>query len=521
MSDYLSLLQEADSLARANFDFDPRVAYANTAIIHEEMVPSNAEDQNDQVLPDPGSFAGVPEGSHSDSNVAQKAPEMQTIKRYVIVDTSQRDWTAYPNPYSNVTYTFGNQALNTQQNPVYTNNPTYPSFALPPTNNPTFIPNPGAPNTRGFSYLDPTGAQIDLPPYNSSKPKGNFVAYDSLAVQNNGQAFGSPLTPSNVVAIRLVRAILPQTSFVAFPNDPIFLNDLSSTSEAVKNSPFYTFGTYPYLLFYLNEYRGQYYAGNEASRRAFTVMTQSQRAQIDFTLANGSQYFDYQPWNSEALQFQSPLTSLQKLQISVTDPHGTPFAATQPDNITVDIIRPASTVSGNTVIYSQATLMCITPGYKTFPTTQMRVGDRVIFHEPTLNLIAKSDAYAGSKPKQDFLRAIGGQSFPVLGVRTYRLDPVTNTFVPAVITPDPTASRVEYFNVFFIPGFTTQDATGNLSNIYANAQDFGSSNIISVQAALGSGNDLPVLNVTQQPIYTFELDILTPNTSKIGGTVVF
>jgi hypothetical protein len=40
--------------------------------------------------------------------------------------------------------------------------------------------------------------------------------------------------------------------------------------------------TYPYLLFYLNEYFGQYVGGNEPMRRSFSVMTQKQRQQADF-----------------------------------------------------------------------------------------------------------------------------------------------------------------------------------------------------------------------------------------------
>ena len=74
--------------------------------------------------------------------------------------------------------------------------------------------------------------------YNSSLPKGNFVAFDnSLNVQNNAAAFGCPLTPSNVVGIRLVRAILPQTPFVAYPTDPVIAEELSGDRAAVKTSP--------------------------------------------------------------------------------------------------------------------------------------------------------------------------------------------------------------------------------------------------------------------------------------------
>lgn len=525
MSSYLQILQDSDSRARTNFQFDPRVAFATES---SKAPPPKAENQgasDNTFLSDPAGFMGVPEGSHTDQRVAQAAPTMREEKRYVVVDSGLRDWTVYSNAYSNLTFAFGDGALDKPRTPVYTNNATYPSFALPPTNNPTFQPTPGAANTRGFSYLTPGGTQVDLSAYNSSLPKGNFLTYDtSLNVQNNAGAFGCPLTPSNVVGIRLVRALLPQTPFVQYPSDPIFNTSLSGDKAAGKGNLFYTFSTYPYLLFFVNDYRGQYYAPTEAGRRSFAVLTQSNRSQIDFSLSNGPQYFDYTPWNQEVLRFQSPLTTLQKLQLTVTDANGNVFGISQPDDLAVESIRLATNVdaSGNIIGQpSRATLMCVTPAYNTYLETQLRVGDSIIFHGPTIDLIAKSDALANSPSKVAFAKALKDRSFPILSVQRYQLNPDTNNWYPVQAGIDITDSTVDYFNVFFIPNITTRDNNGAIVDLYPDAVDSGSYEILNTTIILGAGNHLPLLNSTQQPVYTFELDVVTPDTTNIGGKPVF
>ncbi len=60
-------------------------------------------------------------------------------------------------------------------------------------------------------------------------------------------------------------------------------------------------------------------------------------------------------------------------------------------------------------------------------------------------------------------------------------------------------STVEYFNVFFIPNFTVRDANGTLRDVYSNAVDTGTYEILNIQSVLG-GTGLPILNTTQQPV---------------------
>lgn len=158
------------------------------------------------------------------------------------------------------------------------------------------------------------------------------------------------------------------------------------------------------------------------------MLAQDMRPQIDFTLTNGPQYFDYKPWNQEVLRFQSPLTSLQKLQISVTDPQGNVFGVSQPDNMEVESIRLATLVdaSGNTTAVSRATLACIANSADTYLETQLRVGDSITFHAPTLSNIIESAALRDNQDKKDFALALVGKTLPVLAVKKYTLNPETN-----------------------------------------------------------------------------------------------
>ena len=73
-------------------------------------------------------YTGQPEGSHSDAGIVQVSPKTVVVKRYVVMDTSQRDWVKQPNPFSNLVFTFGKQNASTSNPPVYYNNPFVPTF---------------------------------------------------------------------------------------------------------------------------------------------------------------------------------------------------------------------------------------------------------------------------------------------------------------------------------------------------------------------------------------------------------
>lgn len=454
-------------------------------------------------------------GSRNDANAVQMSPATIPVKTYVVIDTSLRNWVLQPNPYSNLVYSFGSQSVSAAPPPVYTNNAFVPTFGA--DSNGVLNTLPGLPNTSGW-YL----SNVAYPAYNSSLPKGNFLAYDTGYIINpSGLGFGSVFLPSNVQSIRLVRALLPQRQFL---NIPVLVNSNASAADIsnygsngalqtqLANTPYSTFATYPYLLFSLNEYTGKYVGGNEAMRRAFSVMTQKTRTQTNFNINVGVQHYDYEPWNAEALVFQSPITTLQQLKLSVSDPSGLPF--NQNDGLSVVFIQTDS---------NQLFIQCFTGASQYFNNNELRVGDRIIFDSTTLSNCLKSTFVTTNASKTAFVNSMIGTSFPVLQL----LDYVTNSngqFVPRTPATARTASYDTSYNGFLIPNFLTSSATGDVSATYPTAADQGNSNILyfPVQYNLNPvqiASNLPFLNTALQPTYTLELTCLQPDTGRLGGKI--
>jgi hypothetical protein len=452
-------------------------------------------------------------GSRNDANAVQASPATIPVKTYVVIDTSLRNWVLQPNPYSNLVYSFGSQSINGYSPSVYTNNSFVPTFGA--DSNGVLNTLPGLPNSSGW-YL----SNVFYPAYNSSLPKGNFLAYDTgYTIKPAGLGFGSVFLPSNVQSIRLVRALLPQRQFLNIPilvggSDADLVNYGSNgvLQQQLANTPYSTFATYPYLLFNLNEYTGKYVGGNEAMRRAFSVMTQKTRTQTNFNIAVGVQHYDYEPWNEEALVFQSPITTLQQLRLNITDPSGLPFV--QNDGLSVVFVQSDS---------NQLFIQCFTGASQYFNDNELRVGDRVIFDSATLSNCLKSTIITTNSDKVSFINSLAGVSFPVLQL----LDYVTNSngqFVPRTTATARTKSYDTSYNGFLIPNFLTSSATGDVTPTYPNAPDAGNSNILyfPIQYNLNpiqTATSLPFLNTALQPTYTLELTCLQPDTGRLGGKI--
>jgi hypothetical protein len=308
MSNYLDLLVQQDKLARTSYSYDPRVAMNQTRMLGSIEPFSNGTSDEVPTV----SYTDQIVGSHSDSAIVQTSPDTIAVKRYIVIDSSQRDWVKQPNPFSNLVFTFGTQNISSSNPPVYSNNPFVPTFADEQTA--LASPIPGIPNTRGWTLSNTT-----YPAYNSSIPNGNFIGYDlGYSIQPSGSGFGSVFTPCNVSSVRLVRAVMPQRQFLSLPIVPLGDgSDISSNIQAsLPNTSFSTFATYPYLMLYLNEYFGQYVGGNEPTRRSFSVMTQRQRQQISFTSNSlGVQQFDYEPWGGESLHYKVLLPTFKEFKL--------------------------------------------------------------------------------------------------------------------------------------------------------------------------------------------------------------
>jgi hypothetical protein len=319
-------------------------------------------------------------------------------------------------------------------------------------------------------------------------------------------------TPSNVAAIRLIRAVLPQRQFFSIPIDPGTNPTDASTSAFVQSNivgkPYSTFGTYPYLLLYLNEYFGQYVGGNEPMRRSFSVMTQKQRTQTNFQTDVGVQQYDYEPWGQEALHLQSPITNLQRLALTITDPIGTNFVQT--DNLTISVIQATS---------NQVYLKCFTGSYQYFSSNDIRVGDRVTFYPDTISNMLKSTILSVmNSQRKDFVQSLLGATFPVLQLLDYV--PQDGIYVPRadVSGAERTTPYVASYNGFIIPNFVSVDTAGNVTPLYPGSIDAGTGTVLEPNTLVGS--NLPFLNTSLQPVYTLELDTIEPDTGSIGGKIV-
>jgi hypothetical protein len=499
MSNYLDLLVQQDKLARTSYSYDPRVAMNQTRMLGSiEPFSNGTKDEVPTV-----SYTDQIVGSHSDSAIVQTSPDTIAVKRYIVIDSSQRDWVKQPNPFSNLVFTFGTQNISSSNPPVYSNNPFVPTFADEQTA--LASPIPGIPNTRGWTLSNTT-----YPAYNSSIPNGNFIGYDlGYSIQPSGSGFGSVFTPCNVSSVRLVRAVMPQRQFLSLPIVPVGDgSDISTKIQAsLPNTSFSTFATYPYLMLYLNEYFGQYVGGNEPTRRSFSVMTQRQRQQISFTSNSlGVQQFDYEPWGEESLYLQSPITNLQRIQISVSDPIGNIF--THLDNLQISLMQTDS---------NKMFIKCFTPAFSYFSGNEMRIGDRIVFYPPTISNMMKSQYLAvQNSDKRKFIEQLLTGTFPILDLLDYVENPETGVLGPRTVAR--TTPYISSYNGFIIPNFFTVGDEGSVSPTFPNSIDNGTFTILEPNSLVGS--NLEFMNATLQPVYTLELEIRQPDTGKIGGKIV-
>lgn len=499
MSDYHQLMAKEHAIARRNYNFDPRQYLQQFSI--RETFGSNA------TTPIRGMAEEV--GSYADEQSVQAPPKTMPSKRYIIIDSSQRDWVKQPNPYTSLEYSFGVENSSTTAPLVYSNNPFVPTFAVEQqSNNPPVV---NLPNTVGWTF-PASPSNIRYPPYNPSLPKGNIISNDfGFVTTAVGKGFGSVFRASNVSSIRLIRAVLPQRQFLSIPIDASTSGTDASTSAFIQSNiigtAYSTFATYPYLMLYLNEYYGQYVGANEPVRRSFSVMTQKQRQQSDFQTSIGVQQYDYEPWGEEALRLQSPITNLQKLAITVTDPIGNTFA--QNDTLTISLIQSTD---------NQMYLKCFTGSYSYFSSNELRIGDRIIFYPGTIsNMLQSTILNALDQQKRAFILNLSNTSFPVLQLLDYVQDE-NGLYVPRDASSARTRPYVSSYNGFLIPNFVTIGPDGTASATYPRSIDAGTNTVLEPNVLVNS--NMPFLNVTLQPVYTLELESQLPDTATIGGTIV-
>jgi hypothetical protein len=516
MNDYAALMLREQADARRNYNYDPRTMMMQNRRAPAMIETFNSTQPSTQEEIRPGDYVGDPVGSRSDENSVQQAPKTRNFKRYIIVDSSQRDWVKQPNPYTGLIFTFGSQTTASSNPIVYENNWFIPTFAVEQASN--IPPIVGAPNTRGWT-LSTGASNVFYQAYNSSLPRGQVIGVDTgFIIQPSGKGFGSGNNVSSLLSIRLVRAVLPQRQFLSIPIDPSGTAVDMSTSEFIQSNlvgkPYSTFSTYPYLLYNLNEFFGQYLGGNEQIRRSFSVMTQRQRQQTNFQTDVGVQQYDYEPWGQEALTFQSPITNLKQVEITITDPIGTTFA--QNDGLTLSRIEATD---------DKMYLKCFTGNYQFFSSNELRVGDRVSFYAETLSNMLKSPILAALDPqKAQFITNLTNATFPVLQLLDYVLGS-NNFYIPRDASTARTSPYVSSYNGFIIPNFVTIGPDGAATAALPNSIDPGTNAVLEPNVLLSyipglTISNLPFLNTSLQPVYTMELETAEPDTSGIGGQIV-
>jgi hypothetical protein len=261
-------------------------------------------------------------------------------------------------------------------------------------------------------------------------------------------------------------------------------------------------------MLYLNEYFGQYVGGNEPTRRSFSVMTQKQRQQQVFNTSVGVQQFDYEPWGEEALRLQSPITNLQRIQISVSDPIGNIFVHN--DNLSVSLMQTDA---------DGMYIKCFTPQFQYFSGNEIRIGDRIVFYPQTISNMLKSVYLSVQNiDKKQFVEALLTGTFPVLQLLDYVADS-DGIYQPRSSSNQPrTTPYISSYNGFMIPNFFVAGNNGNVSPEYPGSIDSGTYTILEPNSLVGS--NLEFMNASLQPVYTLELDILQPDTGSIGGKIV-
>ena len=509
MADYANLMMREQAAARSQYNFDPRERFLQSRYVSGAVETFNSTIPNNTV--------NVPEtidedvGSRLDATTVQEAPATRSTKKYIIVDASQRDWVKQPNPFTNLVFTFGSQSVVSSNPIVYTNNPFVPTFAVEQSNNnPPIV---GQPNNRGWTF-SAGDSNVFYKPYNPNLPRGIPIGTDTgYIIQPSGFGFGSSTNATNVASIRLIRAVLPQRQFLSIPIDastsPGGID--ASTSDFIQSNlvgkPYSTFATYPYLLFNLNEFYGQYVGGNEPMRRSFSVMTQKQRSQTDFQIDVGVQQYDYESWGAESLDLQSPITTLKQLAITITDPIGTPFV--QNDSLSISLIQASD---------NKMYLKCFTGSFQYFSSNELRIGDRVAFYSNTIVDMLKSPILAVlPAEKTSFVTSLANRTFPILQLLDYVRD-INGIYQPRDASSARTAPYVASYNGFIIPNFVTIDADGFAKPTYPNSIDAGTSNVL--EPTVLAGSNMPFLNTSLQPVYTLEFEMIEPDTSKIGGKIV-
>jgi hypothetical protein len=522
---------------------DPRLAFARTR--NEDMMPTQAE----KAVP-----AEVEEDYEAEpdaiTTLVQKAPNMIPIKRYVIIDTSVRDWTIQGDAYSNI-FSFGSPAASSASNltaqvPFYFNNPTIPLAAYETphstllnvrmTGEVTAVPNnrpqifgPGEVRpayfntTAGAPYLpvygwkyvtsngtilhtpdaySPTSAEVKInyfPVFNPQDGAGGRVGIDIYPGQQaNTNTFATQLPLSNITEISLVRATLPVRGTqpygtATFGGQLVYPDSLHGK---------------PYLLMNIQNMQGQYYGGSYIAQKSFSVLTQNTRTLYEGGCNLPAQYTDYYPFSKEQYLFDPPLAQLSNAEIQIYDNGGEPL--TQTDNLQVVDMVFQGTGKVKFFVTQNALVSNAFGDSNVFIKSSIRVGDEIKFYGPTLTRIL-SDPSATSALRSAF--TLLSNDFIVSDICSSDFTPsnilsscdvgTSFTAVPKLIggITGITNAYVAFSNV-----------SSSTPNVCLQQYNLSSTGIpFAARRTFSQDYPLPLMNRNMQAAYVMEITTLHPN----------
>lgn len=536
---YQDLLVQTDQEARQEYEFDPRV---NFYMESGEMgnVP-DAHSNNGREFPEADDAYTLSEGQEDgitngrgDKQYVQAAPKMVNRKQLVVLDTAHRDWTQQSNAYA-CSFAFGTPTTTTtttvERFPIYENNRTVPTIADQNSNRVL-----GVFNSNGFT-ISTAGS---FAPYNPYAPPGRLVGYDTYS-NIVRSAFSTSNKISNVVSMKLARAVLPHRQFFNFnPNLITWYTNpsgISLDSLSSYQNMYTTFMTEPYILLNVNNFQGQYYGGNDPINRAFTVLAQDRRITLNPAVGIGAQYQDYYAWSDEAFTFNSPLATIPKFDIALTKNNGQTYEQIDDIQIVGLGIYAANNLSsfntaGWPVPTNPSAGACLigaflqrtggTGGAPPVGTkgwvskTELRAGDRISFHQPTLLSLIQSPDVAASPYASTYLTLFNWM---------YSNDA---TVVYTTLAEGPgllSDNQTPWLNAIVFPydvaGYDGYIASSNLLNQSAFPVALGPEPIpIPGLNVLSPSNShiVPILNNNMQATFTFELSCLVPDVTSLSST---
>lgn len=483
---------------------------------------------------------------------------MTKRKQLVVLDTAHRDWTQQSNAYA-CSFAFGTPlttpATTIQRFPIYENNRTIPTIA--DQNTAKVL---GVFNSTGFT-ISTVGS---FAPYNPTAPLGNLVGYDTYS-NTVTPAFSTSNKISNVVSMKLARAVLPFRQFFNFNPNLIqwYTSSLSQgsnttqtlstvsgsttttvstavTTTQVSNvfqNMYTTFMTEPYILLNVNNFQGQYYGGNDPINRAFTALAQDRRITLNPATGIGAQFQDYYAWSDEAFTFNSPLATIPKFDIALTKNNGQVYE--QIDDIQIIGLAiyarnnlssfntagwpvPVNPSAGACLIGAFVQRAGGTAGAPPVNTkgwiskTEVRAGDRISFHQPTLLSLIQSPDVLSNPYASTYLTLFNWM--------------LSNdaTVVYTSLAEGPTLlsdNQTPWLNTIVFPydvaEYDGYIASSNLLNQSAFPVTLGPDPVpIAGLNALSVSNShsIPIMNNNMQATIAFELTCLVPDVASLSST---